>query len=99
MLGSNRPPAVGVAAIRIFDIAEAELEFATRVSVDAADIEVVSVCVILLEDIVFPGEGVAIFKPPELYILNARTGTALIPVVKVGNMDAVTFVKPSTCPK
>src|SRR5690606_29374805 len=99
VLHSNGPAAVGIALVRFVDITDPELQLATGIAVKAADVEVMTVDVVVLENVVLAGEGVAVLQPADLHVLDAGAGCALVPVVEIGNVNVVTLVETSPRPQ
>src|SRR5690606_30500247 len=64
-----------------------------------ADVEIVTIDVPVLEDVVLTGKRIAVFQPTDLHVLHASTGRTLVPVVEVGDMDVVTFVEATPRPE
>ncbi len=99
VLHGNRPATVGILTVRLVDVADAELQLATGIAVEAADVEVVPIDVLVLEDVVLAGKRVAVLQPADLHVFDARAGCTLVPVVEIGDMDVVTFVEAPAGPE
>src|SRR5690606_2121436 len=92
VLRGEGPAAMGVAAVRLVDVAEAELQAAAGVGLETADVEVVAVDVGFLPETVLAREGVAVLEIAQFHVLDAGAGGALVPVVEIGDVDVVALV-------
>ena len=99
MLSRHRPTTVGVATVRIGDVADAELQLTVGVGVKAADVEIVAIGVVFLEDAVLARKGVAVLQAANFNVFNTGTRSTLVPVIEVGNVDVIPLVEAPTGPQ
>ena len=92
MLRGNGPATVGIGALGLVQITEAQLQLTARVGVETGDVEVVTGDVVFLVEVVLARQGVAVLEAADQHVLDTGTGRTLVPVVEVGNMDVVTLV-------
>src|SRR5690606_14760677 len=60
VLRRDGPSAVGIFPVRFVDVADAKLQFAAWVAVETADVEIVTIDVPVLEDVVLTGKRIAV---------------------------------------
>src|SRR5690606_8712718 len=82
VLQRDRPATVFIIAAGLVDIADAELQLAAGVGIEAADVEIVATDVFVLEVAVLARKGVAVRQPVDLHVLDPEAGGALIPVIE-----------------